>query len=223
MPSITRETVLIDRRQPILRWSAVFAGGACSVGLWLLLELLGVGVGLCARHAADTNHAMHATDVATRVWSMLAQVIAMFFGGMVAGKLAQTYERRLAGLHGLVMWALTSVVGMWATVWVITMFTAGAQRAGYDVTGPELTAGDTGKALLILGGSLLISLVTSVFGAVAALHRSGPGEGGVHRGAHITQPGYPPPTEPVTTTAPYPTPTTGPATAVVPPRDLTPR
>jgi hypothetical protein len=221
MPTITRETVLIDRRQPILRWSAVFAGGACAVGLWMLLELLGLGVGLCAHHAADTARGMHATDVATRVWSLLAQVIAMFFGGMIAGKLAQTYERKLAGLHGLVTWALTSVVGMWATVWVVTMITAGAQRTGYDVAGSELTAADTGKALLILGCSLLISLVTSVFGAIAALHRSGPGGGGLHRGAHVTEPGYPPP-EPVAT-APYPTSTAVPGASVIPPGDITPR
>lgn len=216
MPTISRETVLIDRRQPILRWSAVFAGGACGVGLWMLLELLGLGVGLCAHHAADTARGMHATDVATRVWSLLAQVIAMFFGGMVAGKLAQTYERKLAGLHGLVTWALTSVIGMWATVWVVTTITAGAQSSGYDVTGPALTSAETGKALLILGCSLLISLVTSVFGAVAALHRSGPGDSGFHRGAHVTQPGYSPPV----TTAPYPASPAVPGSPVIPPGDL---
>src|SRR5689334_25204632 len=75
MPTITRETFLIDRRQPMLRWSAVFAGGACSVGIWLVLELLGVGAGLYAHHAADSTGAMHAASVATRVWSLVAQVI----------------------------------------------------------------------------------------------------------------------------------------------------
>ena len=225
MPTISRETVLIDRRQPTLHWSAIFAGGACAVGIWLLLELLGVGVGLCARHAADTSRAMHAASAATRVWSLVAQVIAMFCGGLIAGKLAQTYERKIAGLHGLVMWALTSVVGMWASVWVITMITAGAQRAGYDMAGPDLSAADTGKALVILGCSLLISLVTAVFGAVAALRRPGhPGEGG--RSVRTTDPGYAPPVEPVTTTtttAPYGTPMAGPASPVIPPRDAIPR
>src|ERR1044071_6825752 len=48
-PTITREAVLIDRRQPTLRWSAVFAGAVCSIGIWLLLQLVGVGIGLCAQ------------------------------------------------------------------------------------------------------------------------------------------------------------------------------
>lgn len=215
MPSITRETVLIDRRQPMLRWSAVFAGGACSVGIWLVLELLGVGAGLYAHHAADSAGAMHAASIATRVWSLVAQVIALFIGGIVVGRFAQTYERKLAGLHGLVMWALTSLVGMWATVWVITMITAGVQRAGYGMGTVEISAADTGKALLILGCSMLISLITAVAGAMAGVRRPelpGP-DGGRFR---TTEPGYPPPSEPVTTAPPYPTPMTGPAVPVIP-------
>lgn len=215
MPTITRETVLIDRRQPALRWSAVFAGGACSVGIWLLLELLGVGGGLYARHAADTPGAMQAAGAATRVWSLVAQVIAMFFGGLVTGKFAQTYERRLAGLHGLVMWALTSVVGMWATIWVITMLTAGIQRAGYTMGTVEISAADTGKALLILGCSMLISLITAVFGAIVGLRKPDHPRADGGRVVRTVEPGSPP-AEPVTTAPPYPTPMTGPATRVIP-------
>lgn len=214
MPTISRETVLIDRRQPMLRWSAVFAGGACSVGIWLLLELLGVGAGLYAHHTADSTGGMHAASVATRVWSLVAQVIALFIGGVVTGRFAQTYERRLAGLHGLVMWALTSLVGMWATVWVLTMITAGVQRAGYGMGTVELSAADTGKALLILGCSMLISLITAVAGAMAGLRTPDrPDTGGRFT---RTEPGFAAPTEPVTTAPPYPTPMTGPATPGMP-------
>lgn len=215
MPTITRETVLIDRRQPMLRWSAVFAGGACSVGIWLVLELLGVGAGLSAHHAADSAGAMHAASVATRVWSLVAQVIAMFVGGLIAGRFAHTYERKLAGLHGFVMWALTSLVGMWATVWVITMITAGIQRGAYGMGAVEISAADTGKALLILGCSMLISLITAVAGAMAGVRKpeSPSADGGRFR---TTAPGYAPPGEPITTAPPYPTPMTGPATPVIP-------
>lgn len=216
MPSITRETVLIDRRQPMLRWSAVFAGGACSVGIWLVLELLGVGAGLYAHHTADSAGAMHAASVATRVWSLVAQVIALFIGGVIAGRFAQTYERRLAGLHGLVMWALTSLVGMWATVWVVTMITAGVQRAGYGMGTVELSAADTGKAMLILGCSMLISLITAVAGAMAGVRKPDHPSGDGGRLRSTTEPGFAPPAEPVTTAPPYPTPMTGPATPVIP-------
>src|SRR5262249_55476199 len=145
-------------------------GGACSVGIWLVLELLGVGAGLYAHHTADSAGAMHAANVATRVWSLVAQVIALFIGGLIAGRFSQTYERRVAGLPGLRMLALASLIGMWATVWVVTMITAGVQRAGAMGT-VEISAADTGKALLILGCSMLISLITAVAGAMAGVRK----------------------------------------------------
>jgi MFS family permease len=159
---------------------------------------------------------MHAASVATRVWSLVAQVIAMFIGGLIAGRFAQSYERRLAGLHGLVMWALTSLVGMWATVWVITMITAGVQRAGYGMGTVEISAADTGKALLILGCSMLISLITAVAGAMAGVRKPDLPSADGGRFRSTTEPGFAPPSEPVTTAPPYPTPLTGPATPVIP-------
>jgi hypothetical protein len=221
MSTITRETVLIDRRQPVLRWSAVFAGAACSVGFWLLLQVLGVGIGLTAHDAADRVSTMHAARFGTTAWALIAQVIAAFFGGMVAGKLAQTYNRTHAGMHGLVSWALTSVVGLWATIWVITKLTVGADFAGDmadTAAAPSISA--AGKALIVLGCSMLISLITSVLGAMAALGRPRrPGDGNV-RSVRTTEHGYPAPHEPAVSTAPYPTPVTGPGTPVIPPSDV---
>lgn len=136
MPTISRETVLVDRRQPALRWSAVFAGAVCSVGLWMLLQLLGLGLGLSAIDA-DNVGSLRGAGITATVWSLIAPLVAMFFGGLLAGKLAQTYDRRLAGIHGVLMWALTAVVGLCATVWIATMIAAGATRGGaaFDATG----------------------------------------------------------------------------------------
>src|SRR5204863_4313236 len=115
MPTISRETILIDRRQPTLRWSAVFAGAVCSIGLWMLLQLLGLGLGLTAVDA-DNIRSLRGAGITTTVWSLIAPLVAMFFGGLLTGKLAQTYEHRLAAIHGVLMWSLTAVVGLCATI-----------------------------------------------------------------------------------------------------------
>jgi hypothetical protein len=138
-PTISRETVLVDRRQPVVRWSAVFAGAACSIGFWMLLQLLGVGIGLSAVDIDDMR-SLRGAGVGATVWSLLSPLIAMFFGGMIAGKLAQTHDRKLAGAHGLVMWALTSILGLCATVWIVAMIATGATRHGGAVHDP---AGNT--------------------------------------------------------------------------------
>lgn len=145
-PTISRETVLIDidRRQPSLRWSAVIAGAACSVGFWMLLQLIGLGVGLGAVSNAES---LRGVGAGTAIWSLVAPLVAMFFGGLLAGRLAQTYDRKVAGVHGLVMWAITSILGLCVTVWLVAMIAAGAARAGgaaIDATG-HMTSG-TGDA-----------------------------------------------------------------------------
>lgn len=138
-PTISRETVLIDRRQPALRWSAVFAGAACSIGLWMLLQLLGLGIGLAAVDVNDI-HSLQGAGIGTTVWSLIAPLIAMFLGGLMAGKLAQTSDRKLAGAHGVVMWALTAVVGLFATISIASMITTGATRGGGAFAGGQVTA-----------------------------------------------------------------------------------
>jgi len=327
-PTITRETVLIDRRQPSLRWSAVFAGAVCGLGFWILLQLIGVGISL-ASVDVDDIHSLRGAGIGTTVWSLISPLIAMFFGGMIAGKLSQTYDRKIAGAHGLVMWALTAIVGLVATISIVGAVAQGAERhrrvmvigdpgaqteaaatgplgidtgallgpindrltaqrkpaitesqldaalrgvvrsgiargdfdqelltdqlvahtrlsradaadverqieAQLDPSGTQqhavehraertvLDAADTtGKALATAGFSLLLSLFAAVAGAMLALYRPRHRGERPKRGSRTTDPGYAPSSDPVTTTSPYPTPMTGPATPVVPPHDVT--
>jgi hypothetical protein len=135
-PTITREAVLIDRRQPRLQWSAVFAGAVCSIGFWILLQLIGVGIGLAAVDVDDIR-SLHGAGVGTTAWSLISPLIAMFLGGMLAGKLSQTYDRKVAGAHGLVMWALTSIVGLVATISIIAAVAQGAMRHRRVMLAPD--------------------------------------------------------------------------------------
>lgn len=275
----------------------------------MLLQLLGVGVGLAAVNA-DNAGSLRSAGVGTTVWSLVTPLIAMFFGGFLAGRLAQTFDRKISGAHGLVTWALTAILGLSATIWTVTAVAAGAARAGAAINatgqmmpatsseapltlralgidgadvlasvnqqlsaqgkstitvaqldaavrgmvstglaqgnfGQELlvdqivantglsradageverqiearvdgvdatsahplehraaryvlgAADATGKALLTVGCSLLLSLISSVLGAVIAVRRSrDTGEGGAFCDVRITEPGFPPPNEP---------------------------
>jgi hypothetical protein len=128
-PTISREAVMFERRQPNFRWSAVLAGVACSVGLWMLLQILGTGIGLAAIDVDDAG-SLRGVGIGTTVWSLITPLIAMFCGGLLTGRLTQTYERKLGGAHGLVMWAITSVLGLCVTIWMMTMLATGVARAG---------------------------------------------------------------------------------------------
>lgn len=107
----------------------MFAGAVCSVGFWMLLQLLGLGIGLAAINV-DNAGSLRGVGIGTTVWSLATPLIAMFFGGVIAGRFAQTPDRKLAGAHGLVMWAITSVVGLFAMISIVTMLAGSIARAG---------------------------------------------------------------------------------------------
>ena len=53
-----------------------------------------------------------AMGIGTGIGSVLAPLIAIVIGGLVAGRLASHYDRKVAAGHGALVWAITSVVGL---------------------------------------------------------------------------------------------------------------
>lgn len=117
MQPITREAI-IDRRQAHVRWSAVIAGALVAGGLWLLFQLLFTGGALAAVDPEEVDH-VKMFGIGASVGSMLAPLLAMFAGGLVAGRLAGHYDSKVLGLHGGLVWALASVFGLLITMNVL--------------------------------------------------------------------------------------------------------
>jgi len=128
MKPISRETI-VDRRQPQMRWSSVFAGAVMSFGIWILLETLGTGLGLIAIDTDDSG-SLRGVGIGTGVWALIAPIIAMFVGGIVAGRLSGSHDTRIGALHGGVQWALSAAVGTYLMVSMIMGLASGVTRAG---------------------------------------------------------------------------------------------
>ena len=203
MRPITRETIL-DRRQPVLRWSSVFAGAAVAISLWVLLQLLSMGIGLTAVNLEDSG-SLRSAGIGTTVASLAAPLIALFVGGYVAGRLATTFDPKVGATHGLVAWALASLAGVIAIAMVIAAV-AGGHHMTYErlpmnesiMIDPGLRANElaeatdrTGKILLGAGITLLLSLATAMAGGALGARR-------FSRPRHRTEevPVVPPPAEP---------------------------
>jgi hypothetical protein len=169
MRPITRETI-IDRRQPMTRWSAVLAGTALAIGLWILLQTLGMGLGLAAVDVDDAG-SLKGVGIGTGIWSIIAPLIAMFIGAFVVGRLAGTIDRRVGAMHGSVMWALATAVGLWAMLSLVgTMARSvahvggaaasvtGAVVSGAARAGGEVDAGDAMSALGLDTNDLIVPI-----------------------------------------------------------------
>jgi hypothetical protein len=129
-PIFSRETVF-DRRQPHIRWTAVLAGTVLALGLWNLFQLLFVGGALTAINPDEIDH-LTAFGIGTGIGSVLAPLIAMFVGGLVAGRLASHYDHRVNAAHGALVWAFTSVLGLVIMANVIGSLVGDEPLAAHD-------------------------------------------------------------------------------------------
>jgi hypothetical protein len=126
MKPFVRETV-IDRRQPFLRWSPIFGGAIFAIGLWTLLQVLGMGAGLAAVDTDDAG-SLKGAGIGTGIWSIIAPLIAMFIGGLLAGRTSGTRDRKVGAMHASVMWALALGVGLWAMMSILSSLAGGVGR-----------------------------------------------------------------------------------------------
>jgi len=139
MMSFMREAS-VERRQPTLRWSAIIAGAVLGIGVWIFLQMLGMGLGLVSIEVDVFGAPRGASWLG--VWSVIAPLGAMFVGGGLAARYANTYDRRASITHAVLSWAVVAVIGTFVRVWLITSMVTAATRA--DITSvDEFARADT--------------------------------------------------------------------------------
>jgi hypothetical protein len=166
MSYFNREAIVVERRQPILHWSAIFGGAAISVGVWVVLQVWGVGIGMRSLDAANPE-AFHRITVFSGVWSLIAPIVAAFIGSIFAGWLAHTRERGVGAAHGFIVWALASLLGALVTLSLAPMLEPGNATGADQVR----VAHRIGGALMWIGGSMIVSLAAALVGGALGVRR----------------------------------------------------
>lgn len=102
------ETAALLKR---VAWGAVIAGVVFSLVVHLLLNMLGVGIGLMTVEPTDNATPAAGTfGIAAGIWWAVAGIIAALAGGYVAGRLSGKPHAPTAGWHGVITWATTTLV-----------------------------------------------------------------------------------------------------------------
>ncbi|HIV69525.1 MAG TPA: hypothetical protein H9903_01195 [Candidatus Aquabacterium excrementipullorum] len=128
-------------------WGAIFAGAAAAAALSLILLILGAGLGLSS-FSPWTGVGVSATTfgVSAILWITLTQLAASGLGGYLAGRLRtrwtdlqtdEVYFRDTA--HGLLAWAVASLVTAAALTTTIGAVLGQGPRAGGPVGEPSAT------------------------------------------------------------------------------------
>jgi hypothetical protein len=110
-------------------WGALFAGALVSIGIWLLLHILGLGIGLTAINPDDVD-TLRGIGMTTGIWSIIAPIIAMFLGGITAARVAGPMPRLGAAIHGAVLWSLATLASAVLLVSVVSSLVGGIARIG---------------------------------------------------------------------------------------------
>ncbi len=132
-------------------WGAITAGIVMVLVIQLSLALLGAGIGLSAINPDNAK----AVGIGALTWWMLSGLVAFYFGGWTASRLAGIPSRTDGILHGLVTWGTTTLV-----VFFLLTSTVGALIGG-------------GFGLLKSGGQAIAQAAPQVAGVV---NQSGAGD-----------------------------------------------
>jgi len=126
-----------------LSWGAVFAGAMVALVAHLILNLLGLGIGLAG---APTAAGLEWFGTGLGIWWAVAGIIAAAIGGWFAGRTLGSGDRNDGMIHGLLSWAgATLVVAFLLTTAMGGMLGVGMQQQAMSPIGGGV-AGQAGGA-----------------------------------------------------------------------------
>jgi hypothetical protein len=139
---------LVATVRPRLSWGAVFGGAVVGLGLWLLLYAFGLAVGLTVLDPSDPS-SLKPSGIFTGVWSLIAPLIALFLGGLVAGRMSGVLRVGDGAIHGLAMWGLTTLIGACLVMMALAAAISSVAAAG----GSALAAGGSTLGAAVAGAA----------------------------------------------------------------------
>lgn len=109
-----------------IAWGAIFAGVIISLGSEVLLNFLGIGLGLISFNMdAETLEKLGYGSV---IWLIVSGVVSMIIGGYVVGRISQLTCKTKLAYHGLITWSLAMLLAL-----AVTASTIGAVIGGSTV------------------------------------------------------------------------------------------
>lgn len=127
-----------------ISWGAIIAGTLVALVTMLLLNLLGIGIGLGAINPMEEAQPFSGLGTGTIIWWVVSNLIAIFAGAYVAGKMAGVPSTSTSTMHGILSWCLYTLVSFWILTSAVGSIISGV---GSVVSGTLSAAGSGIEAL----------------------------------------------------------------------------
>jgi len=142
LPADDLRTVAVHK----VAWGAIFAGAVIALVAQVILNMVGLGIGLSTVDpAGDGSPTAGSLSSGAGIWFVISGILASAAGGWLAGRLAGKPVLNTGGLHGLIAWAVSTLVVIYLLSSAVGGVVSGASSA------VSSTLGGAGN---LLGGSV---------------------------------------------------------------------
>lgn len=123
----TNENVLSYNKRPPkgISWRAVFAGTVTALSAMLILNLIGMAIGLWSIEPTEEINPLSGLGTGAVIWWVLSNLIVLFLGSFVAARVGASFTDFGGMLHGIMTWALYTLVSAWLLTSVVGSIISG--------------------------------------------------------------------------------------------------
>jgi hypothetical protein len=107
-------------------WGAILCGAVIATAVTILLDFLGLGIGFLVINPIEGAGALGVISI---IYIILASAGAHVAGGLAAGRLSGAPSTATAALHGIAVWAVTTIVTVILAVYAAGVVMSGAASA----------------------------------------------------------------------------------------------
>ncbi|MBH5370571.1 PhnA-like protein [Bradyrhizobium sp. CNPSo 4016] len=148
-PADDIRTIMLNQ----VAWGAVFAGAVIGLVMQIILNMVGVGVGLSTLDLAQGDApSAGSMSVGAGIWFVVSGILAAALGGYIAGRLSGKASRSTTAYHGLISWAVSTLIV------VYLLSSAASGMIGGVLSTSASALGGAGKAL---GGTVQTAVQTA--------------------------------------------------------------
>ncbi len=117
-------------------WRAVFAGIVIVFSVLLILNLVGLAIGLGSIEPTEETDPLSGLGIGTLIWWVMSSLFALFIGAYVAARVGVSFTTKSGIVQGVMTWALYTLISAWLITSVIGSILSGVG----NVVGSVLSA-----------------------------------------------------------------------------------
>lgn len=105
-----RVTTMVSTANSAISWGAILAGVVIAAIVYIAMNMLGLAIGAATINPESAEPVGSALGTATVIWVAATVLLSTFAGGWVAGHMSGRVDDTNGVLHGLVAWALVTLL-----------------------------------------------------------------------------------------------------------------